>query len=56
MDILRAAQAEVQHARRDGGVADLVDQDEATELQAKHKFELVVKDLMGLAKHLGVAN
>src|SRR3546814_9664541 len=31
MDILRAAQAEVQHARRDRRVGDLVDQDEAAE-------------------------
>lgn len=36
-------------------LSGVVDQDEATELRAQHKFELVVKDLMGLAKHLGVA-
>ena len=37
-------------------LSGVVDQDEADELRAKHKFELVVKDLMGLAKHLGIAN
>jgi Predicted sugar phosphatases of the HAD superfamily len=37
-------------------LSGVVDQDEADELQAQHKFALVVKDLMGLAKHLGVAN
>src|SRR3546814_8426007 len=31
MDILRAAQAEVQHPRRNGRVGQLVDQDEAAE-------------------------
>ena len=31
MDVLRAAQREVQHARRDRGVGQLVDQDEAAE-------------------------
>lgn len=36
-------------------LSGVVDQDEATELRAKHKFALIVKDLMGLAKHLGVA-
>ena len=37
-------------------LSGVVDQDEADELQAQHKFAVVVKDLMGLAKHLGVAN
>ena len=31
VDVLRTAQREVKHPRRDGGVADLVDQDEAAE-------------------------
>ena len=31
MDVLRAAQREMEHARGDGGVGELVDQDEAAE-------------------------
>jgi len=37
-------------------LSGVVDQVQADELQAQHKFAVVVKDLMGLAKHLGIAN
>ena len=37
-------------------LSGVVDQNEADELRAQHKFALIVKDLMGLAKHLGVSN
>ena len=37
-------------------LSGVVNQAEADDLQMQHKFALVVKDLMGLAKHLGVAN
>ena len=37
-------------------LSGVVEQDEAGDLQMQHKFALVVKDLMGLARHLGAAN
>lgn len=37
-------------------LSGVVDQVQADELRAQHKFALIVKDLMGLAKYLGVSN